>query len=125
MSSFKPSVQVIVLTLLIDWKEKTLQTVVMDSFIAANILWLAGSSIVPSFIRRREDPVGIRADVQAAKILGKLREPCTMNGVAEILRALSLFHRVPQLLEELLFWINVCCLILILTTPRTFAGDTD
>ena len=125
MSSFKPSVEVIVLTLIIDWKEKTLQTVVVDSFIAANILWLAGSSIVLSCIRRREDPVGIRTDVQAAKIQGKLREPSTMNGVAEILRAFSLFYRVPQLLEELLFWIKVCCRILILTTPPTFAGDTD
>ena len=125
MSSFKPSHEVIVVTLLIDWKEKTLQTVVVDSFTLANILWLAGSNIVLSCIRRREDPVGIRTDVQAAKIQGKLREPSTMNGVAEILRAFSLFYRVPQLLEELLFWINVCCLILILTTPPTFAGDTD
>ena len=125
MRSFKPSVEVIVVALLIDWKEKTLQTVVVDSFIAANILWLAGSSIVLSCIRRREDPVGIRTDVQAAKIQGKLREPSTMNGVAEILRAFSPFYQVPQLLDELLFWINVCCLILILTTPPTFAGDTD
>ena len=113
------------MTLLIDWKEKTIQTVVVDSFIAANILWLAGISIVLSCIKRREDPVAIRTDVQAAKIQGKLREPSTMNGVAEILRAFSIFYRVPQLLEELLFWINVCCLILILTTPPTFAGDTD
>lgn len=125
MSSFKPSVEVIVVTLLIDWKEKTLQTVVVDPFIAANILWLAGSSIVLSCIRRREDPVGIRTDVQAAEIQGKLREPSTMNGVAEILRAFSLFHRVPQLLEELVFWIFFCCLILILTNPPTFVGDTD
>ena len=125
MRSFKPSVEVIVVTLLIDWKEKTLQTVVVDSFTAANILWLAGSSIVLSCIRRREDPVAIRTDVQAAKIQGKLRAPSTMNGVAEILRAFSIFHRVPQLLEELRFWINVCRLILILTTPPTFAGDTD
>ena len=125
MSSFKPSVDVIVVALLIDWKEKTIQTVVVDSFIAANILWLAGSSIVLSCMRHREDPVGIRTDVQAAEIQGKLREPSTMNGVAEILRAFSLFHRVPQLLEELLFWINVCCLILILTNPPTFVGDTD
>ena len=113
------------MTLLIDWKEQTLQTVVVDSFIAANILWLAGSSIVLSCIRRREDPVGIRTDVQAAKIQGKLREPSIMNGVAGILRAFNLFYRVPQLLVELLFWISVCCLILILTTPPTFAGDTD
>ena len=125
MSSFKPSHEVIVVTLLIDWKEKTLQTVVVDSFTLANILWLAGSNIVLSCIRRREDPVGIRTDVQAAKIQGKLREPSIMNGVAEILRAFSLFYRVPQLLVELLFWISVCCLILILTTPPTFAGDTD
>jgi hypothetical protein len=125
MSSFKPSHEVIVVTLLIDWKEKTLQTVVVDSFTLANILWLAGSNIVLSCIRRREDPVGIRTDVQAAKIQGKLREPSIMNGVAEILRAFSLFDRVPQLLVELLFWISVCCLILILTTPPTFAGDTD
>jgi len=125
MSSFKPSVEVIVVALLIDWKEKTLQTVVVDSFIAANILWLAGSSIVLSCIRRREDPVGIRTDVQAAKIQGKLREPSTMNGVAEILRAFNLLYRVPQLVEEPSFWINVCRLILILTTPPTFAGDTD
>ena len=125
MSSFKPSVEVIVVTLLIDWKEKTLQTVVVDPFIAANILWLAGSSIVLSCIKLREDPVGIRTDVQAAEIQGKLREPSTMNGVAEILRAFSLFHRVPQLLEELVFWIIFCCLILILTNPPTFAGDTN
>jgi len=38
MSNFKPSVEVIVVTLLIDWKEKTLQTVVVDSFTLANIL---------------------------------------------------------------------------------------
>ena len=125
MSSFKPSVEVIVVTLLIDWKEKTLQTVVVAPFIAANILWLAGSNIVLSCIKRREDPVAIRTDVQAAKIQGKLREPSTMNGVAEILRAFSLFYRAPQLLEVLLFWINVCRLILILTIPPTFARDTD
>ena len=91
MRSFKPSVEVIVVTLLIDWKEKTLQTVVVDSFTAANILWLAGSCIVLSCIRRREDPVAIRTDVQAAKIQGKLRAPLTMNGVAEILRAFNMF----------------------------------
>ena len=125
MSSFKPSVDVIVVALLIDWKEKTLQTVVVGSFTAANILWLAGSSIVLSCIRRREDPVGIRTDVQAAQIQGKLREPSTMNGVAEILRAFSLFYYPPQLLGELVFWINVCCLILILTNPPTFVGDTN
>ena len=113
------------MTLLIDWKEKTLQTVLVDSFIAANILWLAGSSIVLSCIRRREDPVGIRTDVQAAKIQGKLREPSTMNGVVEILRAFSFFYRDPQFLEELFFWINVCRLIMILTIPPTFARDSD
>ena len=125
MRSFKPSVEVIVVTLLIDWKHKALQTVVVGSLIAANILWLAGSSIVLSCMRHREDPVGIRTDVQAAEIQGKLREPSTMNGVAEILRAFSLLYYAPQLLGELIFWISVCCLILILTNPPTFVGDTN
>ena len=64
MKGFKPSVEIIILSILIDWQIQALEAVLLGSFVMANVLRLVASSIVLGGIRGRENSVGVMHDVQ-------------------------------------------------------------
>ena len=114
--------------MLIDWNEIALQAVVDRSLTTAYVLWLPATSIVRTGIRKRENPVAIRTDVQAAQTLGKISEPSTINDVAVILRAFSSFDAGTQLLEENFCSRGFCTSWNILAIPQVVRGiqtETD
>ena len=90
MFLLKPSEDIIIYPLLIDWqKQQALETVIICSFVAANVLGLVRGSIVLGGIRASEDPVGVLQDVQSAETLRKVGLTPSPRAVGIILSASS------------------------------------
>ena len=91
MKVFKPSLDIIIMSLFIDWQKQALETVLLGSFVAANVLRLVASSIELGGIRGRENSVGVLQDVQSAKTLGKTGLIRLVLIVGRILSVSSIF----------------------------------
>lgn len=62
----KPSVEIILVSVLIDGNVEALQSIIVGSFVLANVLWHACWRIVRNGFRHRENPVAVAIDVEAA-----------------------------------------------------------
>ena len=98
----KPSEDIIIYPLLIDWQKQALEAVLLGSFVMANVLRLVASNIVLGGIRGRGNPVGVLHDVQSAKTLGKVGHLRCPLVVGLILSASSIFDETLSQLESLI-----------------------
>ena len=99
MKAFKPSLEIIIDSLFIEWQKQALETVIVCSFVAANVLGLVRGSIVPGGIRASEDPVGVLQDVQSAETLRKVGLTRFPRAVGIILSASSRPDAQPDHIE--------------------------
>jgi hypothetical protein len=99
MLLLKPSEFIIIYPVLVDWQKQALETVIVCSFVAANVLGLVRGSIVPGGIRASEDPVGVLRDVQSAETLRKGGRRRFPRAVGIILSASSRPDAQPDHIE--------------------------
>ena len=118
MLLLKPSEFIIIYPVLVDWQKQALETVIVCSFVAANVLGLVRGSIVLGGIRASEDPVGVLQDVQSAETLRKVGLTRFPRAVGIILSASSLLDaqldhiepRIPRHAVVLIFLTIPLCL---------------
>ena len=115
MKVFKPSLDIIIMSLFIEWQKQALETVLLGSFVAANVLRLVASSIELGGIRGRGNSVGVLQDVQSAKTLGKIGHVRLPLVVGRILSASSIFGEALSQQESMIAVPSFARIIL--TTP--------
>ena len=99
MELLKPSEFIIIYPVLVDGQKQALETVIVCSFVAANVLGLVRGSIVLGGILSSEDPVGVLRDVQSAETLRKVGLRRFPRAVGIILSASSRLDAQPDHIE--------------------------
>ena len=120
MLLLKPSEFIIIYPVLVDWQKQALETVIVCSFVAANVLGLVRGSIVLGGIRASEDPVGVLQDVQSAETLRKVGLTRFPRAVGIILSASSRPDAQPDHIEPRLPLYAV--VLIFLTIPLCLWG---